>query len=164
MLGGLYALFATGLSLSFGVMRLVNIAHGDLIILAAFLGLVVVETTGMGPFAALLIVVPVMAALGYALQLGLFNRTLVGDDIMPPLLVTFGLSIIIQNALLVAFSADSQGLNAGAIETASLQLTEGLAVGWFPLLVLFTAIAVIGGLQWLFGSTAIGLRPGPVRA
>ena len=156
MLGGLYALFATGLSLSFGVMRLVNIAHGDLIILAAFIGLVVVETTGMNPLAAIIIVVPVMALIGYVLQRGLFNRTLVGDDIMPPLLVTFGLSIIIQNLLLVSFSADSQGLNAGEIETASLQLMEGLAVGWFPLLVLLTAVAVIAGLQWLFSSTELG--------
>ena len=156
MLGGLYALFATGLSLSFGVMRLVNIAHGDLIILAAFIGLVVVETTGMNPLAAIIIVVPVMALIGYVLQRGLFNRTLVGDDIMPPLLVTFGLSIIIQNLLLVTFSADSQGLNAGEIETASLQLMEGLAVGWFPLLVLLTAVAVIAGLQWLFSSTELG--------
>ena len=156
MLGGLYALFATGLSLSFGVMRLVNIAHGDLIILAAFIGLVVVETIGINPLAAIVVVVPIMAVVGYFLQRGLFNHTLVDNDIMPPLLVTFGLSIIIQNLLLVFFSADSRGLNAGAIETASLQLTDGLAVGWFPLLVLLTAVIVIGALQWLFSRTELG--------
>jgi branched-chain amino acid transport system permease protein len=105
LLGGLYALFAMGLSLIFGVMRLVNIAHGDLIVLAAYLALVVVNATGLNPLAALAICVPAMFLLGYALQRGLLNFTL-GGDILPPLLVTFGLSIIIQNALLQGFSAD----------------------------------------------------------
>ena len=98
LLGGLYALFAAGLSLIFGVMRLVNIAHGDLIILAAYMGLSTTMLLGVHPFIALLIVLPLMAVLGYALQRGLLNQTL-GPDILPPLLVTFGLSVIIQNAL-----------------------------------------------------------------
>src|SRR3979409_1517409 len=118
LVGGLYAMFAAGLSLIFGIMRLVNIAHGDLIVLAAYLALVGIETVGPNPFAALLIVVPVMAALGYALQRFLLNRTL-GDDLLPPLLVTFGLSVIIQNGLLEVFTADSRRLKAGAIEVAS---------------------------------------------
>src|SRR5947209_17635923 len=87
LIGGLYAMFAAGLSLIFGVMRLVNIAHGDLIVLAAYLALVTIETLGVGPLASLLIVVPAMAAIGYALQRLLLNRTL-GDDLLPPLLVT----------------------------------------------------------------------------
>ena len=90
LLGGLYAMFAAGLSLIFGVMRLVNIAHGDLIVLAAFIALMVVEATGVNPLVSLVIVVPVMAAIGYVLQRGILNRTL-GDDVLPPLLVTFGL-------------------------------------------------------------------------
>ena len=155
LLGGLYALFATGLSLIFGVMRLVNIAHGDLIVLAAYVALLVVQLTGLGPIASLLLVVPVMFTLGYALQRGLLNRTL-GPDILPPLLVTFGLSIVIQNGLLQAFSADSRKLQAGAIETASIALAPDLAVGWFPLLNLATAIAVIGALQLLLYRTRLG--------
>src|SRR5215813_6632096 len=106
LLGGLYAMFAAGLSLIFGVMRLVNIAHGDLIVLAAYLALVAAETLGMPLLAALLLVVPLMAVIGYSLQRFLLNRTL-GDDLLPPLLVTFGLSVIIQNGLLEVFSADS---------------------------------------------------------
>src|SRR5262249_6780068 len=98
--GGLYAMFAAGLSLIFGVMRLVNIAHGDFIVLAAYLALVVTETMGLDPLVSLIIVVPMMAAIGYVLQRGLLNLTL-GDDLLPPLLVTFGLSVIIQNALLL---------------------------------------------------------------
>src|SRR5207249_10579080 len=89
LVGGLYAMFASGLSLIFGVMRLVNIAHGDLIVLAAYLSLLVTQMLGFGAIASLLVVVPAMALIGYALQLGLFNRTL-GDDLLPPLLLTFG--------------------------------------------------------------------------
>jgi branched-chain amino acid transport system permease protein len=155
LIGGLYAMFAAGLSLIFGVMRLVNIAHGDFIVLAAYLALVVTETLGIGPLPALLIVVPLMGVIGYALQRGLLNRTL-GDDLLPPLLVTFGLSVIIQNGLLELFTADSRRLQAGAIEVASLQVAQGISVGVLPLLQFVAAIAVIGGLQALFYRTAFG--------
>ncbi|MEZ5841006.1 MAG: branched-chain amino acid ABC transporter permease [Hyphomicrobiales bacterium] len=155
LLGGLYALFAAGLSLAFGIMRLVNIAHGDFIILAAYLGIAIAEPFGINPFLCLLVVVPAMAAIGYVLQRGVLNATL-GQDILPPLLVTFGLSIIIQNLLTEIFSADSRGLNAGDIEIASIPVGGGIAVGVLPLLVLVTAIAVIVGLQLLFTRTAIG--------
>jgi branched-chain amino acid transport system permease protein len=155
LLGGLYALFATGLSLIFGVMRLVNIAHGDLIVLASFLAIAVVDGLGLHPLVSLLLVVPVMAVVGYGLQRGLLNRTL-GADILPPLLVTFGLSIIIQNALLEIFSADSRRLQAGALDTASIDLAPGLAVGWLPLANLLAAVAVIAGLQVVFYRTALG--------
>src|ERR1700741_2956834 len=114
LVGGLYAMFAAGLSLIFGVMRLVNIAHGDLIVLAAYVALVVTATLGINPLLSLIIVVPAMAVIGYTLQRGLLNRTL-GDDLLPPLLVTFGLSVIIQNGLLEIFTADSVHLNAGPI-------------------------------------------------
>jgi branched-chain amino acid transport system permease protein len=155
LVGGLYAMFAAGLALIFGVMRLVNIAHGDLIVLAAYLALVVMETLGINPLAAILIVVPGMGALGYALQRGLLNRTL-GDDLLPPLLVTFGLSIIIQNGLLEVFTADSRRLAAGTIEVESFPLTEGISIGVLPLLQFAAAVMVIGGLQVLFYRTALG--------
>jgi branched-chain amino acid transport system permease protein len=155
LVGGLYAMFAAGLSLIFGVMRLVNIAHGDLIVLAAYLALVVTETLGINPLVSLVIVVPAMALIGYALQRGLLNQTL-GDDLLPPLLVTFGLSVIIQNGLLELFTADSRRLRAGAIEVDSVQLGAGLAVGTLPLIQFVLAVAVIAGLQWLFYRTALG--------
>jgi branched-chain amino acid transport system permease protein len=155
LVGGLYAMFAAGLSLIFGVMRLVNIAHGDLIVLAAYLALMVTHALGVNALLSLVIVVPLMALIGYALQRGILNRTL-GDDLLPPLLVTFGLSIIIQNGLLELFTADSRKLQAGPIEVASIQLGGGLAVGTLPLLQFALAVAVIGGLQFLFYRTAIG--------
>lgn len=154
LLGGLYALFAAGLSLIFGVMRLVNIAHGDFIVLAAYLGLTTTTMLGIHPFLALLIVMPLMAGIGYALQRGVLNLTL-GPDILPPLLVTFGLSVVIQNALLEGYTADPQKLAGGAIETVSLNF-GGLAVGVLPLLTMAMAIAVIAVLQWLFYGTELG--------
>ena len=155
LVGGLYAVFAAGLSLIFGIMRLVNIAHGDLIVLAAYLALVAVETLGIGPLTALLIVAPLMALIGYALQRLILNRAL-GDDLLPPLLVTFGLSVIIQNGLLEIFSADSRRLQAGAIETASFALMPGVSIGVLPLLSFLAAVAVIGALQFVLYRTALG--------
>jgi branched-chain amino acid transport system permease protein len=155
MLGGLYALFAAGLSLIFGIMRLVNLAHGDLIVLAAFVVLVVTSTLGLSPFLAALLAAPILFAFGYALQHVLLNRAL-GRDILPPLLVTFGLSIIIQNGLLETFSADSRRLGAGAIETESIPLGGGLAVGVMPLLTLASAVLAILALNLLFYRTSLG--------
>jgi branched-chain amino acid transport system permease protein len=155
LVGGLYALFAAGLSLIFGVMRLVNIAHGDLIVAAAYLAWSIVYMTGLHPLASLLIVVPLAMGFGYVLQYGILNRTL-GKDILPPLLVTFGLSVIIQNALLEGFTADTRKLNAGTLETGSFPLLPGVDIGYLPLLQLIVAIAVIAGLQYLFYNTALG--------
>ena len=155
LIGGLYAMFAAGLSLIFGVMRLVNIAHGDLIVLAAYVALMVTQTLGIDPLTSLLLVTPTMAIIGYALQRGLLNRTL-GDDLLPPLLVTFGLSIIIQNGLLELFTADSRKLQAGAIEIQTYQVLEGVWVGLLPLIQFLVAVAVIAALQVLFYRTALG--------
>ncbi|HUB97842.1 MAG TPA: branched-chain amino acid ABC transporter permease [Stellaceae bacterium] len=155
LLGGLYALFAAGLSLMFGVMRIVNIAHGDLIVLAAYIALVVVRWSGFGALESLPVVAVLMFALGYALQRGLLNFTL-GADVLPPLLVTFGLSVIIENGLQEIFSADPQRLQAGRLDIASLSLGGGLAVGWLEVIVFATAVVVIAALEALLYRTAIG--------
>jgi len=153
--GGLYAMFAAGLAIIFGVMRLVNITHGDLIVLAAFIGMVVIEATGFNPFLSLIVVIPIMFVIGYILQRGILNFTL-GDDLLPPLLVTFGLSIVIQNVLLEIFSADSQRLKAGALETSSIELIEGISIGVFPVIIFFTAFLMIILLQQIFNRTRLG--------
>ena len=132
LLGGLYALFAAGLSLVFGIMRLVNLAHGDLIVFAAFAILMIVGATGLNPFLAALIAAPLMFAAGWALQHLVLNRVL-GKDILPPLLVTFGLSVALQNGMLEVFSADSQRISGGALESASIDLGP-VTVGIMPLL------------------------------
>jgi branched-chain amino acid transport system permease protein len=148
-------MFAAGLSLIFGVMRLVNIAHGDLIVLTAYIALVVMQYLGVGPFASLVAVIPLMALIGYVLQRSILNRTL-GEDLLPPLLVTFGLSVIIQNGLLELFTADSRRLLAGAIEVESVHVAQGLYVGLLPLIQFGIAVVVIAGLQFLFYRTALG--------
>jgi branched-chain amino acid transport system permease protein len=155
LLGGLYALFASGLSLIFGVMRLVNTAHGDLIVLSAFIALVVTTHFGLHPLVSLVLVVPLMALLGYGLQRGIFNRTL-GSDILPSVLVSFGLSVLLQNALLQIFSADSRRLQAGNLETLHIDLPGGMAVGVLPCLMFIVALVVIGGLQLLLYHTKLG--------
>jgi branched-chain amino acid transport system permease protein len=155
LLGGLYALYATGLSLIFGIMRLVNLAHGDLIVFAAFLILVLASALGLDTFLAFFVALPIMFVVGYLLQLLLFNRTL-GSDILPPLLVTFGLSIIIQNGLLEGFSADTQRLPIGGIAGVSLPVGGGIAVGVMPLFSLVAAVLVIVILNQLFYRTSLG--------
>ena len=154
LLGGLYALFASGLSLVFGIMRLVNLAHGDLIVMAAYLILVLVTLLGLSPFIAVLVAMPVMFVVGWALQKFLLNRTL-GDDILSPLLVTFGLSIALQNALLEGFSADSQRLPTNSLTTASVGIGP-LSLGIMPLLTFVSAVLVIVGLNQLFYRTELG--------
>jgi branched-chain amino acid transport system permease protein len=154
MLGGLYALFAAGLSLVFGIMRLVNLAHGDLIVLAAFLILGLVTWLGLSPFLAALVAIPIMFGLGWLLQAQLLNRTL-GPDILPPLLVTFGLSIVIQNALLEGFSADSRRITVGPLESATLALGP-INIGVMPLLIFLSSVVVIVGLNQLFYRTSLG--------
>src|SRR5712692_2708646 len=136
-------------------MRLVNLAHGDLSILAAFLALVTVRVTGMNPLLSLVLVVPAMFCLGYLLQRGVLNFTL-DRGVLPPVLVTFGFSIIIQNLLLEVFSADSQRLNPGGIETASIALGGGLAIGWFPLITFVVAVLILVGLQLFVSRTSLG--------
>lgn len=155
LLGGLYALFATGLSLSFGVMRIINMAHGDFIIVAAYLAFAIVQPLQINPFYTILLIVPLMAFFGYVLQRLVLNKTL-GNDILAPLLVTFGMSIIVQNLLLEIFSADFRGLNAGSVEVASIELGNNIAIGVFPLITIIVAIAVIFGLQTIFYKTRLG--------
>jgi branched-chain amino acid transport system permease protein len=151
-----YALYAIGLSLVFGVMRIVNLAHGDLSICAAYLALVIVNASHVNPFWTVLLVVPAMFLFGYILQRYLLNFTLSSGDEMRPLLATFGISIILQNVLLWHFSADSQGLDAGHIETASISIGGKLAVGWLPLLMMAVGILTIFALQQFLTHTQLG--------
>ena len=154
-LGAFYAVLACGLSLMFGVMRIINLAHGDVAVLGAYVVLVIVQGTGLSPLVAFVIALPALIAFGYVLQLTVLQRALKAG-ILTPLLATFGLSIVIQNGLLETFSADSRRLNPGGIETASVSLGGGLAVGAFPLLTFAVAVLLLVGLQILIGRSAIG--------
>ena len=154
LLGGLYALFALGQSLMFGVMRLTNTAQGDFIILGGFFAISLVGATGLAPGWALLLIAPAAFVFGYALQRFVLNGTL-GKDPLPSLVVTFGLAIIIQNLLLELYSADPRSLDAGAIALDSLSI--GIAtVGTLPLLTLGVAVIATLALQALFSFTSLG--------
>jgi branched-chain amino acid transport system permease protein len=154
LLGGLYALFAAGLSLVFGIMRLVNLAHGDLIVFSAYITLAFVSLLGLHPFVAAFVAAPLMFGIGWLLQRLVLNRVL-GPDILPPLLVTFGLSIVLQNALLETWSADSRRLSVGALDTASLSLGP-ISVGVLPVMTFVTAIFVIVVLNQISFKTELG--------
>ncbi|HEY8285160.1 MAG TPA: branched-chain amino acid ABC transporter permease [Chloroflexota bacterium] len=157
MLGGLYALLACGLSLMFGVMRIINLAHGDIAIMGAYLLWEVVNRTAMSPFLAALLVLPVMLVLGYFLQILLLERSLSAGPLVP-LLTTFGLAIVIQNLLLQVFSPDVQSLggNAGVITTASWQITDQLSIPGLGVLILVVAIVTLGALQLFLSRTQLG--------
>jgi branched-chain amino acid transport system permease protein len=156
-LGGLYALFACGLSLMFGVMRIINLAHGDLALIGAYAVWVVATEAGVSPFIALLPVLPMMLVLGYFLHRTVLARSLRSGP-LTPLLTTFGLSVVIQNALLQIFSPDVHSLGSltGSISTASWRLTSQLSVPYLGVLILGVAILLLGGLQFTLQSTGFG--------
>jgi branched-chain amino acid transport system permease protein len=159
MLGGLYALFAMGQSLMFGVMRLTNTAHGDFTILAAFAAFALLATFGlhgtMGTAAMMLVLLPLAFVSGYGLQRLVLNGTL-GKDPLPSLVVTFGLSIVIQNVLTEVFTSDPRAIDMGDLNTQSLSIGGGLSVGILPLSIFVIAVLVVVAMQWLFGRTALG--------
>ncbi len=155
LLGGLYALLAAGLSLMFGVMRIVNLAHGALAILAAYIGLVIVQGTGVSPFIALIAVVPIMAGVGYLLQWGIFNRALrVGG--LAPLLAAFGLAVVLSQLMQLKFSADSQSLQTGSLSIASIHITDEISIGVLPLMTFVVGVLVIFGLQVFLSKAPLG--------
>lgn len=156
LLGGLYTLFALGQSLMFGVMRLTNTAQGDFIILGAFAVIAGVSLGGdVAPWLVALAVLPVAFGFGYALQRFVLNGTL-GKDPLPSLVVTFGLSIVIQNLLLELFSADPRAIETGGLSTQGVAFGSAMSVGVLPLIVLAVAVVATGALQWLFARTALG--------
>ena len=157
LLGGLYALFATGLSLSAGVLRFVNIAHGDFIVLACYVLLVLTTALGLNPVIATLIVLPIAFLFGFGLQRFLLQRV-VGENVLLVILVTFALSIIIENGLLEGFGADPQKISGGWMETATIALGHGVNVGLFQVLTFVAAVALVAVLDLLLYHTGIGAK------
>lgn len=145
LLGGLYAQYALGMALMFGVMRIVNITHGDLMVLLALTGISLAASYGLGPWSVLVVLVALGAMVGFVLQRLVLNRV-VGADPLPSLIATFGLSIALQNAMLQVWSADTRSLDGGPIVQASFQIGP-LFVGVLPVIVLATAIVLTGGLD-----------------
>jgi branched-chain amino acid transport system permease protein len=154
LLGGLYAQYALGMALMFGVMRIVNISHGDLMILLALIGVSLAVSFGLGPFALLVVLVPIATAIGYVLQRGILNRV-VSQDPLPSIIATFGLSIALQNAMQQIWSADTRSIPGGGIEQASWQIGE-IFIGVLPVIVLVVATLLTGGIDALLRFTRFG--------
>jgi branched-chain amino acid transport system permease protein len=153
--GGFYALFACGLSLLFGVMGIINLAHGDLAIIAAYVAIALIPSTHLPMVWGFVVVVPIFAVGGYILQRTLLQASL---DRSPftTLLVTFGLSVIIENVLLEVFSANGQSINIGTLITNSFSLNTVITISWFSLTILGVAVAVLGALQLFLSRSRTG--------
>jgi len=155
LLGGFYALLASGLSFLFGVMRIANLAHGASVVLSAYLALWVLELTGVPWFVTLIVVVPLIAALGWVLQLSVLNRALERGG-LAPILVTFGLAVALSSLIQELFSADSRSIPAPGLGEASIAVAPGLAIGVLPLLTFGIGILVIVVLQLFLARTRLG--------
>jgi len=154
--GGLYALFACGLSLMFGVMKLVNLAHGDLAVVAAYIGIGVIAVIHIPFLWSVPIVVAIMAALGYVLQRSLFQAAITRGE-LTTLIVTFGLSIVIENGLLQFFTANNRGIGTGSsLISSSFSIGAGLQIAWLDVVIFGLAVVVLLSLQYFLSSSKYG--------
>jgi branched-chain amino acid transport system permease protein len=155
LLGGLYALFACGLSLMFGVMKVINLAHGDLAVVAAYLALGVIAVTHVPAVWSFVLVVPIFAGVGYVLQRTLIQASL-NRSVLTTLLVTFGLSVVIENGLQQFLSANSHSLNIGSLVSDSFSIGSQIRIAYLDLAILVIAVAVLLGLQYFLSSSKHG--------
>jgi branched-chain amino acid transport system permease protein len=154
--GGLYALFACGLSLMFGVMKVVNLAHGDLAVVAGYVAIGIVAATHVPVLWSFVIVVPVMAVLGYVLQRTLI-QTALDRGVLTTLIVTLGLSLVIENGLLQFFTANTRGIGANlALVTGAFTIGSQISIGYLLLLTFAVAVAVLLGLQYFLSRSKYG--------
>lgn len=153
--GGLYALFACGLSLMFGVMKVINLSHGDLAVVAGYIAVGLIAVTSIPSVWSFVLVVPAMAILGYVLQRTLLQAAL-DRGVLTTLLVTFGLSVVIENALLQFFSANSHSLNIGSLVSDSFRVGSQISVAYLLVTIFVVAVAVLLGLQYFLSSSKYG--------
>ena len=156
LVGGLYALFACGLSLMFGVMKVVNLAHGDLAVVAGYLAIGVIAVIHIPVLLSFLIVVPLMAVLGYVLQRTILQGAL-DRSVLTTLMVTFGLSVVIENGLLQFFTANTRAIGTGlALVTGSFTIGSQIQIGYLPLVIFAVAVVVLLGLQYFLSASRYG--------
>lgn len=157
LLGGLYALFGLGLALVFGVMKVVNLAHGEFVVLAAyFASFLSTMFPGVSPLLLIVPVVLVAFGVGYVLQASLVNRAVASADPLVPVMLTFGVAVVLRNLMVELFGADPRAIDGGVIATAGIDVA-GVRIGVYPLLVLAVAVVSFAGLQGLLRHTRFGL-------
>ena len=155
LLGGLYALFACGLSLLFGVMKVINLAHGDFAVLAGYLALGVIAVVHVPVVWSFVLVVPIFAVLGYVVQRTVIQASL-NRSVLTTLLVTFGISVVIENGLQQFLSANSHSLDIGSLVSDSLRLGSQISLAYLNLVIFAVAVVVLLGLQYYLSSTRQG--------
>lgn len=144
LLGGLYAITALGLSMVFGVMRLVNVVHGELLIFGAYISFFVSTSLGLDPLLAILIVAPLLFLIGYSLQLWVLNPVM-DKGMEPPLLTAFGLSIIGQSLFIIFWSTDTRTITTNYSQQG-VELA-GVSVPLMYLVAFGLSIVLITGIQ-----------------
>lgn len=157
LLGGYYAMIACGLSFMFGIMKIINLAHGSFAILAAFMLWSIAENLGYDPFTALIVVLPAMAVLGWLLQRGVLERSARSGELVP-ILSTFGLAILVENSLFEYFGADTRSLApyVGSLSYDSFDIGGGLYVGELAILTFAVAVLLLIGMQLFLTYTPLG--------
>ena len=154
--GGLYALFACGLSLMFGVMKVVNLAHGDLATVAGYVGVGIIAATHVPFLGSVPIVVAIMAVLGYVLQRSMIQLAISRGE-LTTLIVTFGLSIVIENGLLQFFTANTRGIGVGSsLISASFSIGSQIQIAWLDVVIFALAVVVLLGLQYFLAASKYG--------
>ncbi len=155
LIGGFYALFACGLSLMFGVMKVINLAHGDMAVVAAYAAVFLVPHLHVAAVWSFLVVVPLFGLLGYGVQRTLIQRS-IDRDPFTTLLVTFGLSVVIENLLLEAYSANSHVVYIGSLTYESWHPGSIFYLSYLSLTVLAVAVAVLALLQLFLSRSSLG--------
>ncbi len=157
LLGGYYAMIASGLSFMFGVMRIINLAHGSLAIVAAFALWVIADRMELNPFLALIVVLPAMGCIGWLLQRTVLERSARSGELVP-ILSTFGLAIVVENLLFEFFGADIRSLApyVGSLSYDSFDIGGGTYIGELAILTFAVAILLLGGLQLFLTYTPLG--------
>jgi branched-chain amino acid transport system permease protein len=156
LVGGLYGLLGLGLALVFGVMRVINIAHGEFMVLSAFVAVVLAGMLpGTNPLWLLFPILLLMFALGYGFQATILNRVVGTPDPFAPLLITFGISVIARNIMVEVFGANVRSLQVGDLARESVQIF-GINIGVLPILTLLLAVVLFLALQWTIGRTRFG--------
>lgn len=155
LLGGFYALFACGLSLMFGVMKIINLAHGDMAVVAGYTAVFLVPKFHLPEVWSFLVVVPIFALLGYVVQRTLLQKS-IDRDPFTTLLVTFGLSVVIENLLLEIYTANAQSINIGSLIAKSWQVNNTIYVSYLSVTVLIVSIVVLAALQLFLSKTSTG--------
>ena len=156
LIGGLYALFACGLSLMFGVMKVVNLAHGDLAVLAGYIAIGIIAVVHVPVLLSFVVVVPVMAALGYVVQRTMIQSAL-DRSVLTTLMVMLGLSVVIENGLLQFFTANTRGIGTGlSLITASFSIGSQIQIAYLLVVIFATAVVVLLGLQFFLSRSKYG--------